>query len=307
MLSRPADFLASAGIAGTDFTAVTTPPGAGTATDIIQQPNANPEDMETCLLAIQAENNKDWYGFTIDTRTDADLLAAASFAASNLYTKIFVGQTQDDDMRTDTPGNIGEQLGDLVYDNVYLVWNRGDLIWEDAAALSIAMAADLDAENGAITWALQQYRGVGFTDLQEGEIDNIVKNNGNVHIEIAGVGVSQEGKAVSGEFMDIQTTIDWVKARSQEAVFGALASAPKVSGTNAGIAQVSAPFLGVLLQGVKGAHFSGDDPELPRVRTPTASERQLADRQNRLLRDVIGEAIFANAIHKVLLQINLSV
>lgn len=295
-----------AGVAGTDFTWVTTPPGAGTATDTVVTGNTPPEDITDALNAIELENDN-FYIFNIDTRTDGDITAAATWAAARLNTKVFVTQTSDPDMRTNTVPNIGSVLGSNNYDNVYLIWKEGALNYEDAAATAIGSAADLDAENGAITWANKQYVGVGFTNIPQGDINNIILNNGNVHLEIAGRGNTEPGKAVSGEFMDIQTTIDWAKARVQEAVFGAISTSPtKVPGTNAGIAQVTAPFLGVLKQGVIIGHFSGDDPEFPRVRAPLASERTLADRQDRILRDVIGEALFSGAIHNVLLQLNLS-
>jgi hypothetical protein len=302
------NFDTTAVIPGQDYTAILTPPGAGTGTAVITTPNAAAEDLETALDAVDLENSKDWYLFNIEERNDTDVETAADWAAARINLKFFIGQTNSDDMKTDTAPNIGTILNGKAYGNVFLEWQSSISVYEDGAMGGVAAAADLDAENGQITWALKSLKGVGFSELTSNEIDNIIANHGNVHIEIAGIGVTQEGKAVSGEFADVQTTIDWTKARVQEAVFSALATTPnKVPYTNAGIAQITGPFLGVLQTGVTNGHFSGDDPELPRVTAPTSSQVSQADKNDRILRNVIGEARLAGAIHKAILQVNLSV
>lgn len=302
----------TAAIAGTDITLTITPAGGGTFVQTPGTANTPAEDITVCLNAIEAEveplDDKDFYLFTIDTRSDADLTAAAAWAGARSMTKFFCGQTNDPDMLTGTTPNIGTVLGDLSYANVWLGWKAGDAEFFDAGMAAYAAAADLDAENGQITWALQELRGVSVSALSGSEIDNIAASNGEVYIRIAGRGVTQKGKAVSGEFADVQTTIAWTNARTQEAVFAVLATEPrKVPYTNAGIARVSSAMLGVLKAGVKNGHFSSDDPDLPRVTAPTSRSVSTADKNNRILRNVIGNALLAGAIHTVLGDITLEV
>ena len=301
------NFTAVAGLSGVDFSATLTPPGAGTGTAITSTPNTNPEDITVTLTAIDLENSTDWYLFTIDSRSDADITAAAAYAGARSQTRFYIAQTSDPDMPTNTAPNIGTVLGGLSYDNVQLRWCPADLVQKDGAMLGVAAAFDLDAENGAGTWANKELKGIPVSDLQTSEIDNIVANNGDVYVQIAGRGNTLEGKAVSGEFCDIQTTIAWVTARVQEAVFVAIATQPtKLPYTNAGINIASAAFLGVLQTGVFNGHFSGDDETLPRVEAPAASDVSLADKSNRILRNLNGFAKFSGAIHTATINLSLS-
>jgi len=306
-----ATFKTTAGISGVDYTLTLTPAGAGTGTTVIDDANVNPEALATCLTAINSENAKDWFLFTIDTRTDADLTAAASFASSNRFLKMFVGQTKSDDMRTGTTPNIGDTLGALSYTNVVLMWHGADLSYLDAAMTGVAAAADLDAENGAITWANKQLVGVATSDLQTGDINNVVAQNGNVYVEIASRGVTLDGKSVEGEFADVETTMAWAKARVQEAVFSVIATTPtKIPYEDDGIAALQAASQGVMRAGVKIRHFSGDDPAYPRTRVPTAAEVRAnlpADVTSRVLRNVISEAKISGAIHSTVQSVLISV
>lgn len=301
----------TAAISGTDFVLAVTPPGAGTGTTTETTANTDPEDLDTTLPAIEAENSKDWFFFNIDTRTDGDLTKAAAFAWGRRFLKMFVGQTKDPDILTNAAPNIGTVLGDLNYTNVVIMWHGGDAIQCDAAMTGIAAAADLDAENGVITWANQQLGGVPVSDLQPSQIDNIIANNCNAYVEIASLGAVLEGKSVEGEFADVETTFAWAKARTQEAVAQVLLTTPtKVPYDDDGIASIQAATQGVARTGVTARHYSAEDPEFPRTRVPTKAEIRAnspADINNRELRNVVTEAILSGAIHKTLQQINISI
>ena len=71
---------------------------------------------------------------------------------------------------------------------------------------------------------------------------------------------------------------------------------------------MSTPFrlgiAGLLREGVTNGHFLGDDPDFPRVSVPKSTDVSTADRNNRILRNVLGEAILQGAIHQVIVQVN---
>lgn len=305
------NFTTTAGLSGVDYILTLTPPGAGMGTTVIDTANTNPEDMATCLAAINDENEKDWFLFNIDSRTDADITDAASFASANRFLKMFVAQTKSDDMRTQTQPNIGDTLGALNYTNVVLMWTQGDLNYLDALMTGIAAAADLDSENGVITWANRQGAGVPASDLPSGDINNITGENGNVYVDIGNRDVVLDGKSVEGEFADVETTLAWTKARVQEAVFAVITTTTtKIPYDDEGIALIQAATLGVLRTGVRNRHFSGDNPDFPRVLVPTAAFVRAnlpADFEARVLRNVIGEAKLSGAIHSTIQQVLISV
>ena len=119
--------------------------------------------------------------------------------------------------------------------------------------------------------------------------------------------MTQTGASVEGEFMDVQTTLDWTQIRIQEDVFGAKATTPtKIPYTDGGIAIITSAVLGRLRIGVTNGHFSPDDPNLPRVTAPKSLDVPVADKNARILRNVVGEAILAGAIHQTIVQVNVT-
>ncbi len=280
------------------------PPGSGAATNVPNVPNAAAEDMLTALTAINTENTKDWYGLNIETRNDADITAAAAFLST--LKKVGIFQSKDPDALTSTPANIFDVIALTQNKRVALVWHDDDNEYLDGAWLGRVLAADLDAENGAITWYGKQIVGVPADDLTDGEITSLESYNGNSNTIIGGRSFTQEGTSAEGEFMDVQTTIDWTEFRTQEAVFGRIATtATKIPGTNAGIGSIVNEVLGVLNSGVGIGHYTSDFP--PTVTAPNSSQRTEADRNARILRDVVGQAKLAGAIHSTIIQVNVTV
>lgn len=280
-------------------------PGGGVGTFVNTVANVAAEDMLTALTAISAENSIDWYCLNIETRNDADITAAAAFIASATPAKVAVFQSRDPDVLTATAPNIFTVLGLTQNKKVALIYHDDETEYLDGGWTGRVISADLDAVNGAITWYGKQIVGVPADDLTDGEITNIENVNGNTNTIVGGRSFTQNGVSVEGEFMDVQTTIDWTQARVQEAVFGRIATTPtKIPYTNAGIAIISNETLGVLNNGVGIGHYSGDFP--PTVTAPTSGTVTTADKNARILRDVVGSAKLAGAIHETIIQVNIT-
>jgi len=285
--------------------------GAGAGTFVNTVADAAAEAMATALTAINAANSKDWFIATIESREDADITALQSFISA--IDKIGVAQSSDADAKAGTPSNIFDTIAALNPDDLTMMWHDNDREYLDGGVAGILGAADLDAAGGVITLHGKQVTGVPVDELTDAQIISIAGDGetgdgfgGNVYVEIAGRGFIMYGKAASGEFTDVETTILWTKARVAEAVFATIATTPtKVPGTNAGILAITNPAQGVMMQGVKNGHFDGDEP--PTTTGPTQAERTTADKNSRVLRDVVSLAKLAGAIHKAYIQVNISV
>ncbi len=284
--------------------------GAGTGTFINTTPSVPAEAMGTALTAINTANSLDWYLLNIETRNDADITTADTFITP--LKKVFVGQSDDPLARAGTPVNLFDALQALNNERTTLVWHDSDSEYLDAAWVGRAGAADLDSAGGVITMFAKQAIGVPVDTLTSGEITNIAGDGdtndgfgGNVHVDIASRGVFLYGKTTGGDFFDVQTTLDWTFFRVGEAVFGLLATTPtKIPYTNFGITQVQNEVKGVLDTGVTNGHFSGDTP--PAVSVPDISEVSTADKNARTLRNVIGTAVLAGAVHKTFIRVEVS-
>ncbi len=110
-----------------------------------------------------------------------------------------------------------------------------------------------------------------------------------------------EGTVLSGEFIDVIRSQDWVKARIAEGVFRLLATSPKVPYDDRGIAMVLSEVQGVMQQAV-GMGIIARDPDgngLWSVTAPRRGEIPTNDIANRTLPDVRFEFTLAGAIHNV--------
>ncbi len=278
-------------------------PGTGVGTFLNTTANTTAEDITTALNAVVAEND-DWYGLNVESRQDTDILAADAWVASQL--KVLVVQSVDADVLTTAGGDIGSQLGALNNKRTQLMYHFKPKQFADAAMLGRALAAKLDEANGQITWAAKQLQGIFPNLLNTSQLTNLEANNSDTFTFTKGRGVVWLGQSVEGEFMDVQTTLDWTQSRIGERVFAIIATTPtKVPFDDAGIATVRAEALGLLKEGVTNAHFLGDDPLFPRVSVPRSTDVSTADRNARILRNVLGEAILQGAIHRVIVQVNI--
>jgi hypothetical protein len=130
--------------------------------------------------------------------------------------------------------------------------------------------------------------------------NNIRGKHCNYYTQIAGLSITQEGWTSGDEWMDITNGSDFICARMQEYIFGALANADKIPFTDKGIAVVEGQVWAVLRLAVKN-DILVDDENLT-VTVPLADDVPVADRANRLLPDVQFEGRLAGAIHKVIIS-----
>lgn len=280
---------------------------AGTGTFLNTAANSAAENITTALNAVTAEND-DWYGLNIESRQDADILLANTWVASEL--KVLVVQSSDADVLTTAGGDIGSQLGATSNTRTQLMWHYKPKQFADGAMLGRALAAKLDEAApgaGQITWLAKQLQVIFSNPLNTNQLTNLEANNSDTFTTTKGRGVVWLGQSVEGEFMDVQTTLDWLQSRIGEAVFTPIATTPtKLGFDNAGIAVVKTAVNSVMIQGVENAHLLGDDPASPSVTVPKSTDVSTADRNSRTLNNVIANGIIQGAIHRVSVQVNVA-
>jgi hypothetical protein len=135
--------------------------------------------------------------------------------------------------------------------------------------------------------------------------------NANVYVEVASVGITQEGIAASGRYMDITIGMDYIQSQIESRIYSQLASLAKIPFTNAGCAIIENEIRAVLQEGIDRGILQNliDDPNnLPYlVIVPDVADVSTANRTNRILPDVTFKAQLAGAIHKVIIRGKVSV
>lgn len=272
----------------------------GVESVIIGRIDSGDATLTAALDAIEAADPESFYILNVETRTDADILLAAAWVEARQ--KIYIAQSSDADILSDTPGNIAEDLETAGYLRTALIYHDDDTEWLDGAWSSSGGGLNLDVPGGVGVWAFRSLESIPFDSVTATEAANIYSNNANLYGRNLGLSFTSKGTMAEGRFIDITTTIDWVTKRSEEAVLSLFVSTPtKVPYTDAGITAAANAFQAVLDQGVSFGHF--DSAQV--VNIPAAADIASATKQTREL-TLQAEAVFAGAIQKLNLTLNIS-
>lgn len=269
---------------------------------LIGREDAGDADATETLDAIEAADDS-WYLLNTGwTRAEAEILLAAAWTEAR--TKLYIAQSSDSEILAGDAGNVALDLQTAGYHRTGLIYHDADDEYLDGAWTSRCGGFDLDAEGGVGIWGYKQLSGIDYATVTSAEAGEVFDANANLYHRLKGLSFTSHGTAASGRFLDITTSLDWIKARTEEAILSAFVSAPtKVPYTNAGIAIILSAIYGVLDKGVTAGHLSGDHPRI--VSAPKVTDVSTADKTNRVLTLTV-ECTLAGAIQKVVMTVNVS-
>lgn len=136
---------------------------------------------------------------------------------------------------------------------------------------------NLDAPEGAGAWRYKRLAGITPDSPSSADAARIFATKGNIYARIKGLSFPQKGTMASGRRIDVTTSMDWFKVRSEERILSLFVGAPnKIPFTEAGINQMRAAQQDVLDRGVTNGHISPDHPRvitMPKVTTISAADK----------------------------------
>lgn len=255
------------------------------------------------LDAIVAVDS-DWYGLLLDSQGKAEAIAAAAWAES--HRQLLGLQSADTIIATSLSDSTNEfkALKAASYFRTYGIWHASlALEWPAAAWMGDRFPDD----PGSDTWAFKTLAGVTPDDaLTETQIANILANNGNVYVTVAGVPVTyadfdgttgRGARTFGGEFIDLVRGLDWLRSLMQTRIFALFVNSKKVPFTDAGIALVVGEIQASLDRGVDVTLLAADPK--PTITAPKARDVSSVDKAARHLPGVTWSATAAGAIHAV--------
>jgi hypothetical protein len=252
--------------------------------------------------AVEAADPNSWYIHTIESRATGDITDVAAWTEAR--NKIFLTQSSNGAILTGGAGNPALLLQASGYNRTSMFWhltNSGTDGYLDGAAASSGGGLNLDGPGGVGTWAYRQLEGVTFDTVSSAQASEIYDADANLFGRNKGLNFTSKGTMASGRFIDVTTSLDWIKARLEEEVLAAFVGAPtKIPYTNAGIAIVAAAVQTVFDKGLSFGHFSPDEP--PTMTIPRVTEVSAADKAAREL-TITGNATLSGAIHKSIINI----
>lgn len=269
-------------------------------------------DWTVTMPAVDADDD-DYYGLNVETRAEADILNVAAHvepSGSTEKPKIYIAQSSDAALLAGTAGNIGEDLRTQTYHRTALIHHAIDDSaggsdesdgYLDGAWSSRCLGFDLDAPNGRGQWIFKQLVGVPYNDLTSAQVANVYAENANVYGITKGLSFPSKGTMASGRFIDITTSVDWLKARLEESIIETLVNDPVgLDMTSVGLGKLTRATNTVLGNGVLYGHLTPDQDQI--FRWPTPNQISQADRTARTLTGT-GTLYLAGGI----VQVNLNI
>lgn len=284
----------TADVAGNPFTVGTVvDPGAGTHTSTATTAN---KSIKT-EMALVAEESSAWYGVTIASRVKLQIERMAEWVETT--EKVFIPQNNDADLLTSATDDLASVLKAAGYKRTGLLYHATDGEWaaEDWAAFKLAA----DPDTTATLWSYATLTGpTKNTSLSTTEKTNLDTKRANYYLDFFGSGATAPGVMADGGKIEDRVMLDWVTARTREAVANRLLAASarnsKIPYTDVGIETMASAIRGVLVQGENAGHFVAGTASVIKPKLVDVSD---ADKTARVLR-LSFRAQKAGAIEKAI-------
>ncbi len=266
--------------------------------------------IATDLAAIAAIDAVGWYGIALDSSSKAEGVAAAAWVEAN-YRKLLAVNSTDSEIADNVVTNdYWSTLKAANYARTFGLFSQTELLSYSALAW---MANRFPYNPGKPTWGYVTLSGVTVDNLKDGQIlviggvdGNNLGKSGNTYCVLAGNGSTLQGVTFAGEWIDITIGTDWLHARMQERVIGAIQAranaGDRIPYTAKGLSVVGGLVKAQLREAVSEQFgLLAEDPA-PTVTIPDIADIGAVDKQARTLNGVEFDGKYAGAIHTLVLQ-----
>lgn len=173
--------------------------------------------------------------------------------------------------------------------------------------INVAFAVTgLQYQPGSETWSFKTLAAVSPAELTATQMQALQEANISYYTEYGNKYITQSGKTVGGEWIDVVRFMLWLKSFMQECVYNLFVTHPKIPYTDNGIAQVQTQMVyalkrGQAMGGIAPTEYDEDGNAIPgyTVSVPRARDLTQAERSSRELKNCKFTARLAGAIHYV--------
>ncbi|TPG84961.1 DUF3383 family protein [Brevibacillus laterosporus] len=231
---------------------------------------------------------KDWYFLVSTSSQKASILTIADAIEQNNSRQFFASSSNLEDLAA---------IKAKKYTRTTMFYHTTTDNYPEAAWLGACASADV----GSITWKFKTLKGIDVLDISTTEMMAIHDLGANTYVTKAGDDVTSEGKTVSGEYIDIIHSRDYLVFSIQYAIQKLLNRAPKIRYDNTGIAQLEGEVRTILKRADLNGMIAHDENGLALFTTRFKSRAEVdpADREKREYNDGTFQFELAGAIHTV--------
>lgn len=236
-----------------------------------------------------------WYGLALDSNSKAEVEIVQPYVEP--ITKVFFADSGDTE-----DGKVGVS-GTLLKFGKAAGYNRSP-VYMNSAAMPSFLGIGAFAAGSTYSPDVQVYNYKG-KKINSATVDalsataagEIKAQNGNTYLTTAGLSMTQEGVAPSGQFIDLQVGLDCLSARIQEAILTVYAANLVIPYTDDGV-NLFVSAVSAVLERFRKSNFLASSPA-PRVTAPLVATVDQATRAARIFPALNFSANFAGAINKV--------
>lgn len=254
------------------------------------------EEVALCMNHTEPPYEEDWrqliWNCTIDEHT---VEAARTLLAKNDKRMIYILSTYSkayDEWFKDLAGN----------DRVVIYYNTADNNGKGCKTISALVGKTASKPVGSFTYKNQELIGVPVDNtMSKSELNALHEKNINSFVTKVGYNVTSEGKTMSGEYIDIVDSRDWLVLQIEYQLQQALIINDKVPYTNEGISLLENIVVNILQEAFNNGMIATDDNGNPAysVNFAPRSETKAEDREVRQYVEGNFEFYLAGAIHSV--------
>ena len=185
-------------------------------------------------------------------------------------------------------------------DRTIIYANNSDKTKNGAKTITALVAYATTKPVGSITYKNIALKGVPVADITPRELKALHKVNVNSYVTKCGVGVTSEGKTMSGEYIDIIDSRDWIILQIEYNVQKLLIDNPKIPYTDTGINLIRTEVINTLQSAYKNGIIAEDAEGNPAYNVDFAarSETSKADRAERIYKGGKFSFDLAGAVHE---------
>lgn len=159
-------------------------------------------------------------------------------------------------------------------------------------------------EAGSETWAMKTLASVSDSKITANERKELKEKNINFYTRYANKNITQEGKTLAGEWIDVIRFRDWLLNKIQINVFNLFAINKKIPYNDAGITAVENQIIAALKEGQRAGgidekYYDEEGNEVTGYRTlvPKAASLSETEKSSRKLKNIRFTARLSGAIH----------
>lgn len=242
--------------------------------------------IATDLAALLAADGTGWYGFTLDSNSSAEILAAAAWNESNK--RFFITNNSDTICGTSSTSDVMSSAQTSAYTRTGIIFSASQIKGYSGGA---ALGRILPQSAGSYSLAYKTLTGVKSDVLTETQTNNIITKSGNYYTTYKSVPILFPGVSPGAEFLDIVLGVDALTDRIQTDIFGDLVAAAKIPYTDAGVDTLVATIYADLAVFVNPPYnfLNGGDATTPAptVSAPTVASQSASNRAKRDRKSVV--------------------